>query len=110
MKENFFIIIESLHLPDKGDKTNVHELPPEKLKHREIIMVDIANDPISHADYKVTEDPQKFKSSKTGRGPLVGKWPVNVSYFVLSLRIRFIEDGTLFLKGNGVANELCYSF
>ncbi len=79
MKENFFIIIESLHLPDKGDQQNVHELPPDKLKQREIIMVDIANDPVNSSDYKPTEDPQKFNSSKTGRGPLNGKWPAMVS-------------------------------
>lgn len=36
-----------------------HELPPEKLKHREIVHIDIANDPIASADYKLTEDPSK---------------------------------------------------
>lgn len=38
----------------------VHELPPEKLKTREVIHIDIANDPISSADYKPTEDPTKY--------------------------------------------------
>lgn len=41
--------------------------------------IDIANDPIASADYKEDEDPTKFKSQKTGRGPLVGKeWKNNV--------------------------------
>lgn len=79
MKENFYIVIESLHLPDKGDQANVHLLPAEKLKQREVVMIDIANDPISTSDYKPLEDPSKFHSTKTGRGPLNGKWQHTVS-------------------------------
>ncbi|XP_011503545.1 PREDICTED: phosphatidylinositol transfer protein alpha isoform [Ceratosolen solmsi marchali] len=73
MKENFIIIIESYHIGDIGDQENVHELPPNKLKIREVVHIDISNDPIASADYKDDEDPRKFKSEKTGRGPLVGK-------------------------------------
>lgn len=80
MKENFVICIESLHLPDAGDQQNVHELPPEKLKNREVVNIDIANDPLPAADYKPETDPTKFKSSKTGRGPLVGpSWKNDVT-------------------------------
>lgn len=57
----------------------VHELPPDKLKIRDIVHIDISNDPVASADYKEDEDPSKFKSQKTGRGPLVGKdWKHNV--------------------------------
>lgn len=57
----------------------VHELPPDKLKIREVVHIDIANDPVASADYKEDEDPTKFKSQKTGRGPLVGKdWKHNI--------------------------------
>lgn len=37
----------------------VHELPPEKLKAREVVMIDIANDPTASSDYKESEDPTK---------------------------------------------------
>lgn len=37
----------------------VHELPAEKLKIREVVPIDIANDPIAPADYKEKEDPTK---------------------------------------------------
>lgn len=40
-------------------QSKVHELPPEKLKNREVVHIDIANDPIAAADYKPTEDPTK---------------------------------------------------
>lgn len=100
MKDNFVIMIESFHIGDVGNQHNVstieiwrvfsrlrsfsfdkqvHELPPDKLKMREIVHIDIANDPVASADYKEDEDPSKFKSQKTGRGPLVGKdWKHNV--------------------------------
>ncbi|XP_055904267.1 phosphatidylinositol transfer protein alpha isoform isoform X1 [Eupeodes corollae] len=79
MKENFMICIESLHIADVGEQVNVHELPPEKLKVRDVVHIDIANDPVVSADYKPDEDPTKFKSEKTGRGPLVGPdWKTKV--------------------------------
>lgn len=52
----------------------VHELSPEKLKQREVQIIDIGNDSISSSDYKEDEDPKKFKSQKSGRGPLHGNW------------------------------------
>lgn len=47
-----------------------HRLTGEKLKMREVVTIDIANDAVKSADYKADEDPTKFKSEKTGRGPL----------------------------------------
>lgn len=35
----------------------VHELTPDKLKMREVVNIDIANDPVLAADYKAEEDP-----------------------------------------------------
>ena len=94
MKDNFMISIESLHLPDRGDKRNVHNLPPDKLKIREVIMIDIANDPVNHSDYKVKSDPSKFKSVKTSRGPLHGKWipavePVMTCYKLVTCKFKW---------------------
>ncbi|XP_069684079.1 phosphatidylinositol transfer protein alpha isoform isoform X1 [Periplaneta americana] len=94
MKENFIIVIESLHIADTGMQQNVHELPPEKLKHREIVHIDIANDPVASADFKPEEDPTKFKSEKTGRGPLVGQWmdkvnPVMTCYKLVTVEFKW---------------------
>jgi hypothetical protein len=52
----------------------VHMLKPDVLKQREVIKIDIANDPVAPADYKADQDPSKFKSKKTGRGPLKADW------------------------------------
>ncbi len=67
MKDNFIIVIETLHLPDKGNQFNVHELGNDKLKMREIVMIDIAGDSVSPTDYKALEDPSKFRSLKSGQ-------------------------------------------
>lgn len=37
----------------------VHELTGDKLKIREVVPIDIANDHIAPADYRETEDPTK---------------------------------------------------
>lgn len=45
-------------------------------------------------DYKESEDPSKFKSEKTGRGPLVGKWqqtsnPVMTCYKLVTVEFKW---------------------
>lgn len=94
MKEKFLLVIETLHVGDKGDQHNVHELPPEKLKMREVVHIDIANDPVSSNDYKPDEDPTSFKSQKTGRGPLTGQWmdkvnPVMTCYKLVTVEFKW---------------------
>ncbi|KAI5724524.1 hypothetical protein M8J77_013509 [Diaphorina citri] len=94
MKENFFITIESYHIADAGQQENVHDLPADKLKVREVVHIDIGNDPVSAGDYKETEDPAKFKSEKTGRGPLVGNWiekanPVMTCYKLVTAEFKW---------------------
>ncbi|XP_076452932.1 phosphatidylinositol transfer protein alpha isoform-like [Babylonia areolata] len=71
MKENFFIIIESFHAPDRGETPNIHHLNDQELKKREVVQIDIAynNEDYKH-DYKPEWDPTLVKSEKTGRGPL----------------------------------------
>ncbi|XP_008196107.1 phosphatidylinositol transfer protein alpha isoform isoform X1 [Tribolium castaneum] len=92
MKEKFRIVIETLHAPGVGDENNVHELPPDKLKQREVVHIDIANDPIAASDYKEKEDPTKFKSEKTGRGPLVGpNWKNNVQPVMTCYKLVTVE-------------------
>lgn len=94
MKDGFMIVIETMHYGDNGVSENIHELPPEKLKMREVVMIDIANDPIQPTDYKPHEDPTKIHSMKTGRGPLVGKWqdtvnPVMTCYKLVTTEFKW---------------------
>ena len=57
--------------------------------------IDIANDPVDAKEYKKEEDPQYFKSQKTGRGPLTGQdWaqkstPVMTCYKVVTVEFKW---------------------
>jgi len=74
MKENMIIDISTLHLPDRGETENAHQLTGDDLKKRNIVYINIA-DKVSRADYKPEDDPEHFHSTKTGRGPLLSTEP-----------------------------------
>ncbi|XP_072043627.1 phosphatidylinositol transfer protein alpha isoform-like [Amphiura filiformis] len=78
MKDSMELKIETWYKPGRGDLPNVHNLSEEELKLREVVVIDIANDAVYHEDYKEEWDPLKFKSEKTGRGPLIGPWKSQV--------------------------------
>lgn len=94
MRNNFYLCIETMHVPDYGEQENIHNLPLEKLKQRDVVFIDIANDHVESKDYKEPEDPRKFKSKKTGRGPLVGNWqktsnPVMCAYKLVTTEFKW---------------------
>lgn len=104
MAGNFTLCIETMHAPDNGCQENVHELPPDKLKMREVDVIDIAGDPVMprdgrrrHAgcgageDYKQDEDPSTFVSQKTGRGPLKGDWMKTVNPVMCAYKLVTVE-------------------
>ncbi|XP_058820597.1 cytoplasmic phosphatidylinositol transfer protein 1 [Topomyia yanbarensis] len=68
-----------------GTSENCLNLPQEKLEERTVDFVDIAFDELNTKHYKKEEDPKFFKSTLTGRGPLVEGWrqtdePIMCSY------------------------------
>ncbi len=94
MKGNFFIKVETYHINDRGETQNAHELTPEQLAMRKVVHIDIANDPVIQSDYKVAEDPARFKS-KGGRGPLKGQWmktvePVMTAYKLVTIEFKWL--------------------
>uniref|UniRef100_A0A3Q3B8J8 Phosphatidylinositol transfer protein alpha isoform n=1 Tax=Kryptolebias marmoratus TaxID=37003 RepID=A0A3Q3B8J8_KRYMA len=101
LKEKFMIKIETWHKPDMGEHENVHNLEENKWKNTEVIQIDIADrSSISDQDYKPEQDPAKFKSEKTGRGPLEPGWqdtlaqnadtPHMCAYKLVSVDVRYI--------------------
>ncbi|KAM6988356.1 phosphatidylinositol transfer protein beta isoform-like [Tautogolabrus adspersus] len=75
MGENFEIKIETWHKPDMGDQENVHGLDDATWSTVSVDNIDIADRSfLSQKDYKEEQDPAKFKSEKTGRGPLTQNW------------------------------------
>ncbi|KAJ7309107.1 hypothetical protein JRQ81_008438 [Phrynocephalus forsythii] len=80
MKDDFLIKIETWHKPDLGMQENVHKLDPNEWKNVEAVYIDIADrSQVLSRDYKPEEDPAKFKSAKTGRGPLGPNWKKELS-------------------------------
>ncbi|XP_019716772.1 phosphatidylinositol transfer protein alpha isoform-like [Hippocampus comes] len=75
MKDTFEIKVETWHKPDMGEKENIHG--HEKWDKAQVIHIDIA-DPVSDKEYKADQDPAKFKSAKTGRGPLGPEWKKDI--------------------------------
>lgn len=53
------------------------ELDAKTIKKRQVEFIDIAMDPVEN--YAEHEDPMKFKSVKTGRGPLQEGWQVGMN-------------------------------
>jgi len=95
MKDNFKMVVETLHMGnDRGELPNALKLSPEDLAKREVITIDVANDPIEQKDYKREEDPKLYHSEKTGRGPLKGDWiktctPAMTCYKLLSIEFKW---------------------
>ncbi|XP_071477116.1 phosphatidylinositol transfer protein alpha isoform-like [Diadema antillarum] len=94
MKDGMKFMIDTIYAEGKGKEENIHELPPNLLSKRQIDFIDIANDPVSKTDYKEDEDPTKFTSEKTGRGPLVEDWketqdPIMCCYKLVSFEFKW---------------------
>jgi len=99
MKDGFMIKIESLHLNDNGNTENAHNLTPEQLAKRKVVTIDIANDTVKTGDYKEEWDPAKYKSEKTGRGPLDDNWintvqPVMTCYKLVTCKFEWRVIGS----------------
>eukprot|EP00111_Clytia_hemisphaerica_P001136 TCONS_00003235-protein len=100
MKDRFHIVIETRHEPGTGDIDNVHNLPANQLNKRVVEKIDIVNDPCRQVDDKEEEDPTKFKSEKTGRGPIQGSgWEQTQDPVMTCYKLYHIEFQWFGLQG-----------
>lgn len=97
MKDNFYIVIESIHLPDNGTTENALNCSKEILEQREIIVLDIFSEDNldKKTDLKPETDPRIFKSEKTGRGPLAADWsktikPIMCCYKLVTAHFKWM--------------------
>ncbi|XP_071529993.1 protein retinal degeneration B isoform X3 [Panulirus ornatus] len=72
--EKFSIEVETYYFDDAGHQENVFNLSKSEMKQREIDLIDVVKDQLYGADYVEEEDPRKYKSQKTNRGPLGDNW------------------------------------
>ncbi|KAL3675244.1 hypothetical protein R1sor_025192 [Riccia sorocarpa] len=93
----FRLILETTHLPDRGTSENALKLDPKTLKKRQVEYIDIATDPVEN--YVEEEDPTKFKSKRTGIGPLTEGWqqkcePVMCAYKCVTVDVPYWGFGS----------------
>lgn len=89
----FSLTIETIHKADRGNSENVHCLSKEKLAARQVETIDIASAATDYWSYAIGSsslDLSKFKSAKTGRGPLLNEWqemcnPVMTAYKLVTV-------------------------
>ncbi|XP_042885235.1 protein retinal degeneration B-like isoform X12 [Penaeus japonicus] len=72
--EKFSIEVETYYHNDGGHQDNVFKLSKSDMKQREVDLIDVVRDQLYGADYKEEEDPRKYVSQKTDRGPLGDNW------------------------------------
>eukprot|EP00898_Chlorokybus_atmophyticus_P004806 jgi/Chlat1/5326/Chrsp35S08984 len=89
---NFKLELRSKHFSDAGQQENVFGVPPELLSKRAVDYLDIAADPWEK--YEESEDPAKFHSTKTGRGPLTKGWqkrtkPIMCAYKLVNIEVPY---------------------
>eukprot|EP01104_Vermistella_antarctica_P005038 TRINITY_DN15448_c0_g1_i1.p1 TRINITY_DN15448_c0_g1~~TRINITY_DN15448_c0_g1_i1.p1 ORF type:complete len:301 (+),score=92.22 TRINITY_DN15448_c0_g1_i1:60-905(+) len=94
--EKFSIVIETWHTNENGQEENVGKLDGKKLKQRKVVNIDIA-EPVPTDEYVEEQDPQKFTSKKTGRGPIQPGWskekkeglPVMCCYKIVTAQFKY---------------------
>ncbi|KAI9316401.1 hypothetical protein BX666DRAFT_2027943 [Dichotomocladium elegans] len=93
MKDNFSIVYETMHVDNsRGELPNALNISEADLKKREVIMIDVANDPVDPKEYKPQEDPKLVHSVKAGRGPLTEKeWYKTCEPVMTCYKLVYIE-------------------
>ncbi|XP_039004879.1 phosphatidylinositol transfer protein 1-like isoform X1 [Hibiscus syriacus] len=96
------VTIETVHLEDNGKSINVHGLNKEQLKARQVEFIDITLPTTDYWSFAVGSsdfDFTKFKSEKTGRGPLLEGWqencdPVMTAYKLVTINAPYWGFGS----------------
>jgi hypothetical protein len=81
MKDDFLVTVDSMHIDDDGSTENALNLSPEELELRTIVFIDIAKDEVGSNHFsRYKDDPKKYHSQKSGRGPLTSDWQTSGKY------------------------------
>jgi len=90
MKENFSITYLTQHIDNsRGELENALDIPAADLAKREVVILDIANDHVDNPN--PDEDPSKYHSEKTGRGPLGKDWIQTAEPVMTCYKVCYVE-------------------
>jgi hypothetical protein len=87
--ENIALDVDAFRSAEPGCSLQALDISAAQLKKRQVEMIDIATDPVEK--YVEEEDPCKFKSRKTGRGPLKAGWHVSRAPSRLGTRLGHVR-------------------
>ncbi|TRY78149.1 hypothetical protein TCAL_13477 [Tigriopus californicus] len=93
MKDNFKVVLESIHLPDAGNTSNALGMDPEAYKKIDHVTLDIIADKCSLRDKAF--DPVTYCSKKANLGPLNAKtWrettqPIMTCYKFITVQFKW---------------------
>jgi len=73
-----------------GEEENIFKLGDDDLENREIVKIDIAAD-TKYNDTTFKDDPTKFKSTKTGRGPLDKDWETKTNPIICLYKLLIVD-------------------
>lgn len=84
--------IETIHIADRGETENALNLTPELLALRHVTFVDILNDKLDPKDYKISDDPARFRPTAVDRQPIQGqKWKESCEPFMCCYKLLYVQ-------------------
>jgi hypothetical protein len=83
--------VHTVHVAnDKGAQVNVFNLSRKQLSERQVVFLDLATDGLEHVKAD-DRNPQRCRSEKTGRGPLLPGWQNNSSEVPVMCAYKLVE-------------------
>jgi len=88
--ERFSMTLLSMYKDnDDGNIPNIHNLSKDKLAKRKVVKLDIVNDEFPSG---CNDDPRKYRSTVTGRGPFTGKeWEKQQTPIMWAYKVVMVE-------------------
>jgi len=93
----FSVNINTRYEDNNGSTENCLNCSEEILKIRQVDHIDIAMDECAAHHYKESEDVKKFKSKKTGRGPLEEGWRDDSKVIMCSYKLVEVKFDMMYL-------------
>mmetsp|Transcript_11971 Transcript_11971/g.36464 ORF Transcript_11971/g.36464 Transcript_11971/m.36464 type:complete len:279 (-) Transcript_11971:322-1158(-) len=96
--EKFYMCVETMHLPDRGETENANNLSNEELKERKVELLDVS-EPLD-VTFESGYNPTNFESKKTGRGPFKPGYykkadPVMCCYKIVRLKFKTLGQSKI---------------
>ncbi|KAI6198286.1 Phosphatidylinositol transfer protein alpha isoform [Aphelenchoides fujianensis] len=116
LKDNFYAIVESMHVADDGGSLeNALDLDEELLSRREVVQLDILDTRVlNEGDITPSTDPTRVASTRADRGPLQAGWAESGDYPVMCCykvcQVKFKWFGLQTRAENAIQNKFDFFY